>query len=60
MAETLINGDWQAEIEGKGYLSVCDPCVGAGALLIAAANVIKRQGLITRGISYLWGRILMR
>ncbi len=60
MAETLINGDCQAEIEGKGYLSVCDPCVGAGALLIAAANVIKRQGLITRGISYLWGRILMR
>ncbi len=45
MAETLINGDCQAEIEGKGYLSVCDPCVGAGALLIAAANVIKKAGI---------------
>ncbi len=44
MAETIISEDCQAEIEGKGYLSVCDPCVGAGALLIAA-NVIKKAGI---------------
>ena len=35
----------QAEVEEKGYLSVCDPCVGAGAMLIAAANTIKRAGI---------------
>lgn len=32
----------KAEVERKGYISVCDPCVGAGAMLIAAANVMKR------------------
>lgn len=42
MAEINIGDGIQTEIETKGYISICDPCVGAGAMLIAAANVMKR------------------
>lgn len=42
MAEMNFGDGIQDEIERKGYLSVCDPCVGAGAMLIAAANVMRR------------------
>lgn len=46
MAEINLGKDrLQAEVEEKGYLSVCDPCVGAGAMLIAAANAIRRAGV---------------
>ena len=31
----------EEQIKDKGYISICDPCVGAGALLIAAANTMK-------------------
>ena len=41
MAKMTIGEDCQKEIEEKGYISVCDQCVGAGAMLIAAANVMK-------------------
>lgn len=41
MAKTQIGDECQAEIESKGYLSVCDPCVGAGAMLIAAATAFR-------------------
>lgn len=40
MAKININGEILQEIEKKGYVSVCDPCVGAGSMLIAAANVM--------------------
>lgn len=42
MAEMNFGDGIQAEIERKGYISVCDPCVGAGAMLIAAANAMRR------------------
>lgn len=35
----------EKEIEQKGYISVCDPCVGGGAMLIAAANSMKKSGV---------------
>ncbi len=42
MAEMNFDDGVQAEVERKGYISICDPCVGAGAMLIAAANVMRR------------------
>lgn len=42
MAEINYGDGVQAEVERKGYISVCDPCVGAGAMLIAAANAMRR------------------
>lgn len=42
MAEMNFGDGLQAEVERKGYISVCDPCVGAGAMLIAAANAMRR------------------
>jgi len=41
MAEINFGDGIQAEVERKGYISVCDPCVGAGAMLIAAANAMR-------------------
>lgn len=45
MAEMNFGDGVQAEVERKGYISVCDPCVGAGAMLIAAANAMRRAKL---------------
>lgn len=45
MAEMNIGDGIQTEIETKGYISICDPCVGAGAMLIAAANALKRANV---------------
>ena len=42
MAEMNFGEETQAEVEREGYISVCDPCVGAGAMLIAAANAMRR------------------
>lgn len=41
MAKMQIGDGCRAEIESKGYLSVCDPCVGAGAMLIAATTAFR-------------------
>ncbi len=35
----------ETEIEQKGYISICDQCVGGGAMLIAAANSLRRRGI---------------
>ncbi len=45
MAEINFGDGAKAEAESKGYLSVCDPCVGAGAMLIAAANAMRRADI---------------
>ena len=45
MAEMNFGEGTQAEVERKGYISVCDPCVGAGAMLIAAANAMRRANV---------------
>lgn len=42
MAE-MIMGDCQAQIDKQGWVSICDPCVGGGAMMIAAANTLRRQ-----------------
>lgn len=42
MAEMNFGDGVQSEVESKGYISVCDPCVGAGAMLIASANAMRR------------------
>ena len=48
MAGINFNGEVQgvqAEIKKKGYISVHDPCVGAGAMLIASANTMKKLNI---------------
>lgn len=42
MAEITI-GNSREQIEKQGWISICDPCVGGGAMMIAAANAIRRQ-----------------
>lgn len=42
MADATI-GDVVSEIKSKGYISIHDPCCGAGAMLIASANVAKER-----------------
>lgn len=42
MAEVAV-GDVISEIKEKGYVSINDPCCGAGATLIAGVNVIKNR-----------------
>jgi hypothetical protein len=44
MAEMSLH-DAQGIIEKKGFISICDPCVGAGSMLLAAAKVLKSQGI---------------
>jgi len=45
MAEMNFSDGVQAEVARKGYISICDPCVGAGAMLIATANAMRRAKL---------------
>ena len=46
MAELQFDNDSiQKHLSEKGYISVNDPTCGAGALLIAFANVAKKKGL---------------
>lgn len=39
------DGEFEAQVQEKGFISVCDPACGAGALLIAFANVCKEKKL---------------
>jgi len=43
MAAATIDNKEQ-RIQEHGWVSICDPCCGAGALLIAARNEMVRQG----------------
>lgn len=46
MSELQFAGDEKEEqLKEKGYISVNDPACGAGAMLIAFANVAKRHGI---------------
>lgn len=42
MAEITM-GNCQEQIDKQGWISICDPCAGGGAMLIAAANTMRRQ-----------------
>ena len=41
MAKMQIGEECREEIKRKGFMSVCDPCVGAGAMLIAVAAAFR-------------------
>lgn len=41
----FAEGDKAERLEEKGYISVSDPAYGAGAMLIAFANVAKKHGI---------------
>lgn len=46
MSELQFAGDGkEVQIEKKGHISVNDPACGAGAMLIAFANVAKKHGI---------------
>ena len=45
MAEVQLVGDFETQVEQKGYISVSDSACGAGALLIAFANSAKAHGI---------------
>lgn len=47
MAMMTMGGKGQKEIDERGFLTVCDPCIGGGAMVIAAAHA-----LIDSGINY--------
>lgn len=51
MADMALEGV-EARIEKRGWVGVCDPCCGAGALLIAARNTMVRQKLGFRDALY--------
>lgn len=42
MAEITLGGS-RAQIDREGWISVCDPTVGGGTMLISAANTMRRQ-----------------
>ncbi|MCC8161722.1 MAG: SAM-dependent methyltransferase [Lachnospiraceae bacterium] len=44
MAEMLM-GDCGKEIEEKGWTSIYDPCIGGGAMMLAAVNVMQSKGI---------------
>ena len=41
-------GDVKAQVEAKGFLTVCEPACGAGALVIASAEEMAAQGVDPR------------
>jgi hypothetical protein len=40
MAQMNLGDQVQPQIEQKGFISICDPCVGGGAMIIAAAHAM--------------------
>ena len=44
-ALTTPKEEFQQIIEDRGWVAVCDPTCGAGALLVAFANQCKREGI---------------
>lgn len=43
MAKMLVGDDLKEKIASNGYISVNDPCCGAGCMLIAFANICKNE-----------------
>lgn len=42
---SMLMGDVQAEVERKGFLLMNEPAIGAGAMVIAAADAMHKQGV---------------
>ena len=45
MMAKISLGNMKAAVEKQGWISICDPCVGGGAMLVAAANEAKEQAV---------------
>lgn len=45
MMAKMMLGNMKTAVERQGWVSVCDPCVGGGAMLVAAANEAREQGV---------------
>lgn len=43
MAEIMIDAETEEKLKQHGYISVSDPACGAGATLIAAANIFRQK-----------------
>lgn len=41
---TIYQNDLKQKIEEHGYITVCDPCVGAGGMIIAVAKTLYNLG----------------
>lgn len=39
----MFAGDVEKQLEKQGYITICDPCCGAGGMLIAAVNSVKKK-----------------
>lgn len=44
MAEITIGNNFQEQIEKGGYVSLSEPCCGAGGMIIAASEVMIQKG----------------
>jgi hypothetical protein len=45
MAKMTIGTDLQKIIEEKGFITVCEPCVGSGTMLLAFGDECEEQGI---------------
>lgn len=45
MAEITVGNEAAERVEKEGFISMCDPACGAGATLIAGANVLRARGV---------------
>lgn len=48
MAEMTMSDDLNKIIEEQGFITVCEPCCGAGGMLIAASEVLKNEAIILK------------
>ncbi len=44
MAQITLQG-LKSHVEARGWASICDPCIGGGAMLISAANIAKEKNI---------------
>ena len=44
MMAMMVFDNPESDIEDHGYVSTCDPCVGAGAMIIASAQAMRTAG----------------
>lgn len=45
MMSKIIAGDLEAQLTEKGFVSLCEPCCGSGAMIIGFANTMREQHL---------------